>query len=242
MDDHQLAAWLARRAGELLVPLRDGPLDGGAIGLVGDQTANAFLMSSLKMLRPGDAILSEESPDDLARLAASRVWIIDPLDGTREYQEQRSDWAVHVALAVDGVPAAGAVAQPGIGRIFGTAAVQPRPAASAGRSCSSAARARRRIGGFGRHAGCGAALHGIRRCEGRGVIAGEADLYFHVGGQHEWDNCAPVAVALAAGLIACRIDGSPIRYNQADVKVPDLLIATPDIGRAALVALGAAGT
>jgi 3'(2'), 5'-bisphosphate nucleotidase len=243
MDDHQLAAWLARRAGELLVPLRDGPLDGGAIGLVGDQTANAFLMSSLKMLRPGDAILSEESPDDLARLAASRVWIIDPLDGTREYQEQRSDWAVHVALAVDGVPAAGAVAQPGIGRIFGTAAVQPPPR-SERRPIMLVSRTRPPEGSEVLADTLGAELRfmGSAGAKAAAIIAGEADLYFHVGGQHEWDNCAPVAVALAAGLIACRIDGSPIRYNQADVKVPDLLIATPDIGRAALVALGAAGT
>jgi 3'(2'), 5'-bisphosphate nucleotidase len=235
MDDHQLAAWLARRAGELLVPLRAGPLAGAALGFVGDQAANAFLMSSLKMLRPDDHILSEESPDDTARLEARRVWIIDPLDGTREYAEQRSDWAVHVALSVGGVPTAGAVAQPGIGRTFDTATIQavPRPHR---RPIMLVSRTRPPAGADALAAAMGAEIRqmGSAGAKAAAVIAGEADLYFHTGGQHEWDNCAPVAVALAAGLIACRIDGTPIRYNQADVKVADLLIAAPQIGRAAL--------
>jgi 3'(2'), 5'-bisphosphate nucleotidase len=235
MDDHQLAAWLAHRAGELLVPLRDGPLEGAALGFVGDQAANAFLMSSLRKLRPDDQILSEESPDDAARLSASRVWIVDPLDGTREYAGHRSDWAVHVALTVDGVPAAGAVAQPGAGRTLDTATVKAAPRTDR-RPIMLVSRTRPPDGCEALAEALGAEIQamGSAGAKAAAVIAGEADLYFHTGGQHEWDNCAPVAVALAAGLVACRIDGSPIRYNQADVKVPDLLIATPDLGRAAL--------
>jgi 3'(2'), 5'-bisphosphate nucleotidase len=235
MDDHQLARWLAHRAGELLVPLREGPLKNAALGFVGDQAANAFLMSSLKMLRPDDQILSEESPDDAARLQASRVWIVDPLDGTREYASQRNDWAVHVALAIDGAPAAGAVAQPGIGRTFDTASVNAahRPER---RPIMLISRTRPPEGAEALAEALGADIHemGSAGAKAAAVIAGEADLYFHSGGQHEWDNCAPVAVALAAGLVACRIDGTPIRYNQPDVKVPDLLIAIPSVGRLAL--------
>jgi 3'(2'), 5'-bisphosphate nucleotidase len=235
MDDHQLAAWLARRAGELLMPLRSGPLEAAALGFVGDQAANAFLMASLKMLRPDDHILSEESPDDPARLAARRVWIIDPLDGTREYSGHRSDWAVHVALAVDGVPAAGAVAQPDLGRIFDTGSVPPS-AWPERRPIMLVSRTRPPQGADELAEALGAEIQpmGSAGAKAAAVIAGEADLYFHSGGQHEWDNCAPVAVALAAGLTACRIDGSAIRYNQRDVKVPDLLIAAPAIGRKAL--------
>jgi 3'(2'), 5'-bisphosphate nucleotidase len=235
MDDHELAAWLAERAGRLLTDLRGGELEPVALGYVADQTANAFLLSALKMLRPEDHILSEESPDQLGRLGAERVWIIDPLDGTREYTEGRDDWAVHVALSVGGEPAAGAVAQPGRGRVVSTQPATPPPQrggvpvmlVSRSRAPEASAALARRLGAELREMGSAGA-------KAMAVILGEADIYFHAGGQHEWDNCAPVAVALAAGLIACRIDGSPIRYNQADVRVPDLIIARPEIGRRAL--------
>jgi 3'(2'), 5'-bisphosphate nucleotidase len=218
-----------------LVKLRGGPLDGAALGAVGDQTANAFLMSSLRMLRPDDHMLSEESPDDPARLMGSRVWILDPLDGTREYSSLRSDWAVHVALAVDGVPAAGAVAQPDLARTFdtGSARAATRPER---RPIMLVSRTRPPEGADELAAALEAEIQpmGSAGAKAASVIAGEADLYFHQGGQHEWDNCAPVAVALAAGLMACRIDGTAIRYNRRDLRVPDLLIAEPSVGRAAL--------
>ncbi len=230
MNDHQLAAWLAERAGALLGPLRDGMLDPVPLGHVADRTANAFLLSALAMLRPDDAILSEESPDDLARLQERRVWIIDPLDGTREYSSGRTDWAVHVALSIDGVPVAGAVAQPDLGRTAVTG--DPLPAPRTTRPpivIVSRSRPSRRAGPLAE--ALGGELHelGSAGAKAMAVIAGEADLYFHEGGQHEWDNCAPVAVAHAAGLAACRIDGSQIRYNQPDVSVPDLLIGAPDL-------------
>lgn len=228
MNDHQLAAWLAERAGALLAPLRDGTLEPVPLGHVADRAANAFLLAALAMLRPEDAILSEESPDDRARLQSRRVWIIDPLDGTREYAAGRSDWAVHVALSVDGAPTAGAVAQPDLGRIAVTGEAKPAPtSARPPIVIVSRSRPSERSGPLAEQ--LGGALHelGSAGAKAMAVIAGEADLYFHEGGQNEWDNCAPVAVAKAAGLAACRVDGAEIRYNQPDVSVPDLLIGAP---------------
>ncbi len=230
MNDHELAAWLAERAGALLCPLRDGTLDPVPLGHVADRTANAFLLAALAMLRPEDAILSEESPDDLARLESRRVWIVDPLDGTREYASGRSDWAVHVALSVDGIPVAGAVAQPDLGRIAATGAAKPLLAARRP-PVVIVSRSRPSERSVALVDALGGELHrlGSAGAKTMAVIAGEADLYFHEGGQNEWDNCAPVAVAQAAGLAACRVDGSEIRYNQPDVSVPDLLIGAPSL-------------
>lgn len=238
MDDHQLAAWLAWQAGALLGPLRDGTLEPVMLGHVADRTANAFLLSALAMLRPEDSVLSEESPDDLARLKASRVWIIDPLDGTREYSSGRSDWAVHVALSVDGRPVAGAVAQPDLGRIAGTGETLQRSVVSRP-PIVIVSRSRPPERAAVLAAALGGELHelGSAGAKAMAVLAGEADLYFHEGGQSEWDNCAPVAVAHAAGLAACRIDGSEIRYNQLDVSVPDLLIGEPALVTRAVQAL-----
>jgi 3'(2'), 5'-bisphosphate nucleotidase len=235
VDDHQLAAWLAETAGKLLLPLREGPLTGVELGTVADRTANAFLMAALLTLRPNDAVLSEESPDDRARLAARRVWIIDPLDGTREYREGRDDWAVHVALAVDGVPGAGAVSQPSLGRTFGTGSVVP-PAACSRKPVMLTSRTRppAATAALAEHLGAEVRQMGSAGAKAMAVVAGEADLYYHSGGQQEWDNCAPVAVALAAGLSASRVDGSPILYNRADVGVPDLLIGRPELASAAV--------
>jgi 3'(2'), 5'-bisphosphate nucleotidase len=109
LDDHALAAHLAERAGRLLVELRARGGDPGALRNAGDRQSHEFLMAELARSRPGDAVLSEEGIDDKARLSADRVWIVDPLDGTREFGEPgRTDWAVHVALwARDAPPSAG---------------------------------------------------------------------------------------------------------------------------------------
>lgn len=235
MDDHQLAAWLATRAGALLQGLRDGVLDHVPLGHVADRTANAFLLSALAMARPDDFMLSEESPDDLARLRARRVWVIDPLDGTREYADGRADWAVHVALSIDGVPAVGAVAQPDLDRVVATPGAKGAGASDRRRILVvSRTRPPERAARLAEQLGADLLEMGSAGAKAMAVIAGEADLYFHEGGQREWDNCAPVAVALAAGLTACRIDGSSIRYNQADVAVPDLLIGKPKLAAQAI--------
>lgn len=236
MDDHQLAAALAEDAGRLLLALRQSASVAGAVlGLIGDAVSNTFITAALADRRPLDALLSEESIDNPARLSAERVWIVDPLDGTREYACGRDDWAVHVALAQRGAPVAGAVAVPAAGQVFATGTARPaRPRRA--RPVMVVSRTRPPAGAEALAAALGAELRtmGSAGAKAMAVVAGEADLYFHSGGQHEWDNCAPVAVALAAGLHASRANGTPIRYNQADTRVPDLVIAEPAIGRAAL--------
>ena len=111
MTDSELAAHLAAVAGRILIQVRDsGMFEGKALGKAGDQTANQFLVHALREQRPDDGLLSEESTDTDERLSKSRVWIVDPVDGTREYGEARTDWAVHRGMAVDGEPRLGAVA------------------------------------------------------------------------------------------------------------------------------------
>src|SRR3546814_12740919 len=119
MTDAELARALAVDVGDLLRRIRDeGVEDGAALGKRGDREANALILARLAIERPDDAVLSEEANDDRSRCAVSRVWVIDPLDGTREYGERRDDWAVHIGLAVDGRPTLGAVAIPDRGEVF----------------------------------------------------------------------------------------------------------------------------
>lgn len=230
MSDAELAAALATAAGKLLLVVRDsGLIEGKALGKAGDQSANQFLIRAIAQHRPDDGLLSEESKDTQERLTKSRVWIIDPVDGTREYGEGRTDWAVHIALAIDGVPAIGAVALPGLdftlrsdipGRV--PAANHPlkmvvsrtRPAAEAVAVANAIGAELLPMGSAGAKA--------------MAVVRGEADIYLHSGGQYEWDSAAPVAVAMAHGLHCSRMDGSPLVYNQADTYMPDLLICRPE--------------
>ena len=231
MTDEELAAHLAQEAGRLLLEQRHSALlEGAALGHVADQVANAFILTGLAEWRSGDAILSEESPDDPARLARERVWIIDPLDGTREYSEGRGDWAVHVALAVGGAPRLGAVALPARGQLFRSDRVET-PAAARERPIMLVSRTRPPAEAEEIAALLGAELvaMGSAGAKAMAVVAGEADIYYHAGGQHEWDNCAPAAVALAAGLHASRLDGSPLAYNRADAWVPDFVIARSEL-------------
>jgi 3'(2'), 5'-bisphosphate nucleotidase len=228
MNDADLAAHLAQTAGRILLEVRDsGMFAGKALGKAGDQTANEFLVHALRSQRPDDGLLSEESKDTEERLEKSRVWIIDPVDGTREYGEARSDWAVHVALAVDGVASIGAVALPGLedgvvlrsdqlGELPAHAG-PPRMVVSRTRPAAEAVSVAERLGGELLPMGSAGA-------KAMAVVRGEADIYLHSGGQFEWDSCAPVAVASAYGLHCSRIDGSPLVYNQQDTYMPDLLI------------------
>ncbi|WP_298200062.1 3'(2'),5'-bisphosphate nucleotidase CysQ [Novosphingobium sp.] len=226
MTDADLAAHLAAVAGRLLTEVRDSNLLSlKALGKAGDATANQFLVHALREQRPDDGLLSEEEKDNADRLARSRVWIVDPVDGTREYGEARTDWAVHVALAVDGVPVIGAVALPGLGVVLRSdqpAAVTPAPerlrmVVSRTRPAAEAVAVAERLGAELLPMGSAGA-------KAMAVVRGEADIYLHTGGQYEWDSCAPVAVALAHGLHCSRVDGSPLVYNQADTYMPDLLI------------------
>ncbi len=226
MTDAELAADLARTAGQLLIELRSaGTHDGKSLGAQGDTIANRYLIDGLRNARPDDALLSEEEKDSPERLGASRVWIIDPLDGTREYGEGRSDWAVHVALCVNGVATLGAVALPGLGLVLRTD--QPRPVPPAPprlRMVVSRTRPAKEAVALAEALGAELIPMGSAGAKAMAVVLGEADIYLHSGGQYEWDSCAPVAVALAHGLHCSRINGSPLIYNQADTYMPDLLI------------------
>lgn len=223
-DDHADAARLADEAGRLLVSIRD------AGGPEGDRRSHRLLLSRLHELHPGDAVLSEEGADDPARLTAERVWIIDPLDGTREFGEPpRDDWAVHVALVMEGTPVAGAVALPAQGFTLSTAAppsVPPGPA----RPRIVVSRTRPPAWADTLAGALDATLvpMGSAGAKAMSIVQGVADIYAHAGGQYEWDSAAPVAVALAAGLHCSRIDGSPLRYNRPDPWLPDLLICRPE--------------
>jgi 3'(2'), 5'-bisphosphate nucleotidase len=245
VNDHDVARDLATRAGELLVRLRDEMFDRGAMPWQvmdnGDMASHKFLVAELTRLRPGDSILSEEGRDDRKRLAASRVWIVDPLDGTQEYGEDgRIDWAVHVALWEDNRLSAGAVSLPAQQVTYCT---DPAPAISPW----PRDRRHRIVTSRSRTPFVAAAIAGALDAEGirlgsagakaMAVVTGHADVYAHAGGMYEWDSAAPVAVALAAGLHASRIDGSPFVYNNSDPWMPDLLICRPELADRALEAV-----
>lgn len=231
-SDTELAAQLAQEAGDILLKVRaSGKYSGQELGKMGDESANRFLVDALKQHRPNDGLLSEEEQDNAERLSQSRVWIVDPVDGTREYGEARGDWAVHVGLAVQGVATLGAVAQPGLdgGMVFRTDKPQPlapmpetpRLVVSRTRPAKEAVEVAKAIGGELLPMGSAGA-------KAMAVVRGEAEIYLHSGGQYEWDSCAPVAVAQAHGLHCSRIDGSPLIYNRENTYLPDLLICRPE--------------
>jgi 3'(2'), 5'-bisphosphate nucleotidase len=241
LDDRELARRLAHTAGQLLVIARDSNLvDGKALGAMGDVVAHHFLVHALNACRPNDAVLSEEAVADPARLTHSRVWIVDPLDGTREYSERRSDWAVHVALAIDGVAVIGAVSQPDLGVTY--AMDCPAPAASLEPGLRIVvSRTRPPAEAEKVAAALGATLVGMGSAGAKtmAVVRGEVDAYVHSGGQYEWDSAAPVAVAKAAGLHVSRLDGSPLIYNRPDPYLPDLLVCRAHLADQLLAALNA---
>jgi 3'(2'), 5'-bisphosphate nucleotidase len=234
LDDCALAAVAADQAGQRLLVLRAsaGPR-GDALGREGDAQANALIVAMLRRHRPDDGLLSEEQAPDALRLQKSRVWIVDPLDGTREYSEPgaRSDWAVHVALCVDGVPVASAVALPALKELWRSDHVSAPLAAYTGRPriMVSRTRAPALVDALAQRLGAQLLRIGSAGAKAMAVVRGDAELYLHAGGMGEWDSCAPVGVALAHGLAACRFDGTACRYNQPDPKTPDLLIGRPDL-------------
>ncbi|WP_313441635.1 3'(2'),5'-bisphosphate nucleotidase CysQ [Novosphingobium sp.] len=226
LNDGDLAAHLAEVAGKILLDVRaSGLFSGKSLGKAGDQTANQFLCHALREQRPEDGLLSEEEKDNAERLAKERVWIVDPVDGTREYGEERADWAVHVGMAVDGAPVLGAVALPGAGVVLRSD--QPGeipPAPEKLRMVVSRTRPAKEATGVAEEIGAELVPMGSAGAKAMAILRGEADIYLHSGGQYEWDSCAPAAVAQGWGLHVSRIDGSPLVYNQEDVYMPDLLI------------------
>ncbi len=243
MTDGELAAHLAACAGRILIEVRASRLfEGKALGLAGDQVANQFLVHALRAARPDDGLLSEESKDTEERLGKSRVWIVDPVDGTREYGEERGDWAVHVGLAIEGVAEIGAVALPGLDE--GLVLRSDRPSELVGHSgpprmLVSRTRPAAEALAVAERLGAELVPLGSAGAKAMAVVRGEAEIYLHSGGQYEWDSCAPVAVARAHGLHASRIDGSPLVYNRRDTYLPDLLICRPEWAEPVLGALEA---
>ncbi|HKP19624.1 MAG TPA: 3'(2'),5'-bisphosphate nucleotidase CysQ [Gaiellaceae bacterium] len=232
--DHRFAAGLARDAGRLLLSIRPELWSGGdptEVRAAGDRRSHELLVERLATAYPHDAVLSEEAKDNPERLGADRVWIVDPLDGTREFGEpDRSDWAVHVALVIDGIARAGSVALPARGMTLSTASPPPFPPNGAPRPRILVSRTRptplaellsERLNGH-------LVPMGSAGAKAMAVVLGEADIYAHSGGQYEWDSAAPVAVAAAAGLHVSRLDGSPLSYNQPDPYLPDLLVCRPE--------------
>jgi 3'(2'), 5'-bisphosphate nucleotidase len=241
-NDHEVAARLATEAGQLLLAVRDELADATAADrkAAGDKRSHDYLMEALARERPDDAVLSEEGVDDPVRLSAQRVWIVDPLDGTREFSELgREDWAVHVALWQSGALVAGAVALPAQGVTLATPdpappptySGEPRIVVSRTRPPAVALQVRDQLNGTLVEMGSAGAKVAA-------VIQGLADIYVHAGGQYEWDSAAPVAVARAAGLHTSRIDGSPLEYNRADPLLPDLVVCRPEYADAVLAVTG----
>jgi 3'(2'), 5'-bisphosphate nucleotidase len=230
MTDAELAAHLAETAGRLLLEVRTaGLFSAKALGKAGDQTANQFLVHAIRDARPDDGLLSEEEKDSFERLAHSRVWIIDPVDGTREFGEKRSDWAVHVGLAIDGAATVGAVALPDLGVVLRTDQPQSLPALAAiPRMVVSRTRPAKEAVAVAAAIGAELVPMGSAGAKAMAIVRGEAEIYLHTGGQFEWDSCAPVAVAAAHGLHVSRADGSPLVYNQSNTYMPDLLICRPE--------------
>ncbi|MFC6152712.1 3'(2'),5'-bisphosphate nucleotidase CysQ [Nocardioides yefusunii] len=231
-DDHAFAVWAAEQAGARLLEVRAQGLEGRALKDAGDAAAQEVLAALLAEHRPDDRVLSEEAVDDKARLSASRVWIIDPLDGTREFSEPpREDWAVHVALWVDGVLVAGAVAQPALGETFSTlnpVVVPPRTSEKV-RIAVSRSRPPAFVEKLAAEIDAELVPMGSAGVKVMAVVRDVADAYVHAGGQYEWDNAAPVAVARAAGLLCSRVDGSELVYNKDDVQLPDLIVCRPEL-------------
>jgi 3'(2'), 5'-bisphosphate nucleotidase len=251
-DDHSLARDLAAETGRRLLALRAEGGEPATLRKAGDLLAHEYLMAELTRLRPGDAVLSEEGKDDPARLSAERAWIVDPLDGTREFGEAgRTDWAVHVALWERGQLTAGAVALPAQQETLSTA--EPRATPPAGpwhaapgtdgdrmRIVISRSRPPAFIERLAVFTGAELVPLGSAGAKVATVVRGEVDAYVHAGGQYEWDSAAPVAVARASGLHASRIDGSELTYNQAHPWMPDILVCRSELAGVLLDAIGSA--
>jgi 3'(2'), 5'-bisphosphate nucleotidase len=250
-DDHAFAAWAATVAGDRLTEVRSQGLAGRELKDAGDLAAHRLLMELCARHRPGDAVLSEESAESIAntgRLSAPRVWIIDPLDGTREFSEPpRDDWAVHVALWATspsgGDLVAGAVAQPGLATTFSTGEPPSVPPRTAERPRIAVSRTRPPafVEGLAAELGADLVPMGSAGAKVISVVRDVTDAYVHAGGQYEWDSAAPVAVARAAGLHTSRIDGSPLVYNQEDVLLPDLVVCRPELAAPILEHIARAG-
>src|SRR4051812_39736530 len=244
LSDVAVAGRAASAAADVLLELRSrGTVTGRALGDAGDAAAQRAILAALRADRPDDVVFSEEAVDDLRRLQAPRVWIVDPLDGTREYGEPgRHDWAVHVALWSGGDLTAAAVALPALGEVLLTdpAPLLPATEGHPVRVAVSRSRPPAEAAAVAHALGAELVPLGSAGYKTVAVARGEVDAYVHSGGQYQWDSAAPVAIARAAGLTTCRLDGSPLVYNEPDPWLPDLVVCRPELADAILDAVVAA--
>jgi 3'(2'), 5'-bisphosphate nucleotidase len=234
--EHRDAAALAVQAGRALMELREVPPAGTRdLGAAGDHLSHHLLVSELNRLYPADLVRSEEGLEHVAN--DGRLWIVDPLDGTREFRERgRIDWAVHVALSIGGAPVVGAVALPALDIVLSTGAppeLKP-PTGEPPRLVVSRSRPPEVAYDVAEALGAVMIPLGSAGAKIAAVILGDAEVYVHAGGQYEWDSCAPAAVALASGLHASRLDGEPLRYGDPDAWLPDLVVCRPEYASAVL--------
>ena len=242
--DQQLASRVATEAGAMLVELRDELVAEGIhywdLKDEGDVAGHRYIMSALTAARPDDVILSEEAADNRRRLSAERVWIIDPIDGTNEFAEHpRHDWAIHIALWEAGELTAASVALPTLGVTFDASPAAVVPPSTRARPLLVTSRSRNPYCAVmvANALGCDVARLGSAGAKAMAIVMGEADIYVHDGGMYQWDSAAPSAVAKAAGLHVCRIDGSPLEYNKESLWLPDFLVCRTELAEPALKAL-----
>jgi len=242
--DQQLASRIATQAGVMLVELRDELAIEGIhywdLKDEGDIAGHRYIMDALTQARPDDVILSEEAADNRRRLSAERVWIIDPIDGTKEFAEPpRYDWAIHIALWEKGKLTVGSVALPTLGITFDADPAPIVPPSTRERPLLVTSRTRNPYCAVkvANALGCDVARLGSAGAKAMAVVMGEADIYVHDGGMYQWDSAAPSAVAAAAGLHVSRTDGSPLIYNEESLWLPDFLVCRPEFAEAALRAL-----
>lgn len=230
LSDSRLTNMIAEGCGSILKGVREGGLLGGvALGDAGDELAQSWISRVLDQHRPNDGFLSEEAVDDLDRLSKNRVWIVDPLDGTKEFATGRQDWAVHIALVIDGKPEYAAVGLPDLGVTFKSSDVRAVTGPLANKLVVSRNRPPKVGAYIAEKMGMETVGIGSAGAKAMHVLLGDYDGYIHAGGQYEWDQAAPVGVALAAGLHCSRLDGSPIRFNNEDTYIPDLVVCRPEL-------------
>ncbi|WKE56320.1 3'(2'),5'-bisphosphate nucleotidase CysQ [Corynebacterium tuberculostearicum] len=230
ISDSRLTNSLAQGCGEILKGVRNGGLLRGlSLGDAGDEAAQEWIARVIEQHRPQDGMLSEEASDDLARLKKDRVWIVDPLDGTKEFATGRQDWAVHIALVENGIPIHAAVGLPDKGVTFKSSDVRAVTGPLSKKFVVSRNRPPKIASYIAEKMGYETVGVGSAGAKAMHVLLGDFDGYIHAGGQYEWDQAAPVGVAQAAGLHCCRLDGSEIRFNNEDTFIPDILICRPEL-------------